>query len=259
MNHFRSIFAVPSISLSLIACSAMAVGCMASPESEPTPATDSVEGAIINESEAMSIPMQSNIRLEGSGDALSLAPGAGWKELAPGVWESGEEGDARRIVVGAEGHRWAIEQTEKELAGLYERDALQADGDPAALDVIKQKETQLKTLNDAAQAIVAPKVETPQALSCNIGFYTGPSSPLTGYFGAAAYTEVSCSGGCQVFTIQAQACTNYGCYSNFASNYVCSSLWGFGVAQSGTYGAYCSSTTSISPPGVSQSWSGPCG
>lgn len=258
MNRFYSIFAAPFISATVIACGAMATGCMTS--SEPDPSIDSAEESIINESGPLSIPTQGGMLLQrtGKGEALSVAPGAGLKETAPGVWE----GDgASRVVVGVEGHRWAIEEAKKNLADLYERSAVQEDGEPdaAVMKAIQQSEAGLKNLEDTAIAIASANADVPSAVSCNVGFYTGPSSAITGSYGAAALTQVSCSGGCQTFTISAQACTDYGCGPvGSSSNYVCASQWTFGMAKNGTPGASCSATTTISP-GVTSSWSGSCG
>jgi hypothetical protein len=262
MNRFYSIFAAPFISTTVIALSALATGCMAA--GEPDPATGSAEEAIINETGELSIPAQGGMLLErtGEGDALSPARGAAMKEIAPGVWES-ESGDgASRIVAGAEGHQWAIEQAKRDLEGLYERSGAQGDSeaDPAVMDAIKQNEAHLKTLEDAAIAMASATGNAPSAVSCDISFYTGPSSPITGAYGAAGLTQVACYGGCQSFTISAQACTNYGCGPvGTSSKFVCSTPWTFGMAKGGTYGASCSAATSISPPGLTASWSGPCG
>jgi hypothetical protein len=260
MNRSYSIFSARFFSATFLACSAMATGCMGS--SEPDSSIDSAEEAIINESGPLSIPMQGSMLIErkGEGEALSIAPGSAMKETAPGVWVN--EDGASRIVVGVEGHQWAIEQAKKDLADLYERSSAQADGenDGDVMEAIKQKEAHLKGLEDTASAMASAVGTTPSALSCNISFYTGASSPFTGAYGAAGLTQVSCSGGCQTFTISAQACTDYGCSPvGTSSNYVCANPWTFGMAKGGSYGASCYATTSISPPGISQSWSGTCG
>jgi hypothetical protein len=261
MNRFYSIFAAPFISTTVIALGALATGCMAS--GEPDLAAGGAEESIIDETGELSIPAQGGMHLErtAEGDALSPAGAAAMKEIAPGVWES-EPGDgASRIVVGVEGHRWAIEQAKKDLEGLYERSSAQRDSEADAdlMDAIKQNEAHLETLKDAAAMASAP-VNALAAASCDIGFYTGPSSPITGFYGAAGLTQVVCYGGCQTFTISAQACTNYGCGPvGSSSSFVCSSPWTFGMAKGGTYGASCAAATSISPPGLTASWSGSCG
>ena len=256
----NSTFAVRFFSAALIASSAVMAGCMAA--SEPEQATGSVEQALIDESGPLSIPAQNEMRLEraGDSDALSLVPNAAWKELAPGVWESGEQEGGNRIIVGAEGHKWAIEQAEKELSELEARSVSLAEEDPAVNDAMEQLQAQLANLQETANNLAAAPIGTNLTVSCNIGFYTGPSSPVAGYYGAAALAQVSCTGGCQAFTISAQACTNFGCTPTYSSSrFVCSTPWTYGVTMSGSYGASCSSAASVSPPGIMSSWSGFCG
>ncbi len=144
----------------------------------------------------------------------------------------------------------------KIVRNLRAKIGLQADQDPAVVDAMKQ----LAGLKDTAKNIVATPVGTPQAVSCNIGFYTGPSSSITGYAGASALAQVSCSIGCQTFSIATQACTNFGCTPVYSSSrFVCATPWTYGVSRSGSYGASCSSAASVSPPGITSSWSGFCG
>lgn len=252
MKNSRSIFAVPFVFVAV----ALMAGCMGSPEPESN--IGSAEEAIVDESGVMPVDMQSEIQVTRQADdeTLALVPNAAWKEIAPGVFEGGAEEGSSRIVVGAEGHKWAIEQAEKEISNLRERIGLHADQDPAVIEAMKQ----LAGLKDTAQNIVAPPVGTPQAVSCNIGFYTGPSSPISGYYGASALAQVSCSLGCQAFTISTQACTNFGCTPVYSSSrFVCSTPWTYGVSRSGSYGASCSSSASVSPPGITSSWYGVCG
>jgi hypothetical protein len=257
MNTSRSIFAVPFASIIVI--STLMTGCMGS--GEPEAATESVEEALVNESGELSIPTQDEVRVERAGDseALSLVPNVAWRELAPGVFENEAQEGGNRIIVGADGHKWAIAQAEKELADLNEQSAVNGDEDPAILGAIEKVNEQIVNLEETARNIAGP-VGTPQAVSCNIGFYTGPSSPITGYYGASALAQVSCTGGCQTFTIAAQSCTNFGCTPVYASSrFVCATAWTYGVSRSGTYGASCSSAASISPPGITSSWYGFCG
>ncbi|MRG98057.1 hypothetical protein [Polyangium spumosum] len=253
----RSTFAIRFFSAALIASSALMAGCM-----DASLGPDNVQESLIDESEALAIPTGSEMRLErtGEGEALSLVPNAAWKELAPGVFENGAEDGGNRIVVGAEGHEWAIEQAEKELSELQARSAAQVEEDPAVDDAIEQLQAQLANLQETAKSIAAAPVDTNLTLSCNIGFYTGPSSAVSGYYGAAALAQVACTGGCQTFTIAAQACTNFGCSPVYSSSrFVCSTPWTYGVTMSGSYGASCSSAASVSPPGIMSSWSGFCG
>ena len=139
MNNSSSMFASALALSALFTLSGVMAGCIGS--EEPDEATASAEEAIINESGAMSIPAQSEIRLASAGDGspLALTLDAGWRQLAPGVWESEAGEGAGRIVVGAEGHTWAIERAEKDLSGLYELGAAQADAarvTTAAVEVV---------------------------------------------------------------------------------------------------------------------------
>ena len=265
MSHSNSIVRTSFLSMNLIACGALATGCVASSDLEPT--TDTAEAAvsakqvILNEAGSSSIVMQSVVHLERTtkGDALSIAS-PGWRETAPGVWESSAQESGGRIVIGVQGHQSAIAQAKKDLAALRDRAALRAGGDPAIASAIGQQEAQLKNLQDAAQALAQTPGPVTQAVSCNIGFLNGPSSPLTGFFGAVAGTQISCTGGCQTFTVQALACTNFGCSPTVTgSNFVCATPWLFGVAQSGTFGAACAAQTSVTPPGVTATTSLTCG
>ncbi len=252
MKNSRSIFAVPSVFVAV----ALMAGCMGSPEPESN--IDSVEEALIDDNGAMPVDMQSEIQVTRQTDdeALAMVPNADWKEIAPGVFEGGAEEGASRIVVGVEGHKWAIDQAEKEIVNLREQSGAQADQDPAVMEAMKQ----LAGLKNTAQNIAAPPVGTPQAVSCNIGFYTGPSSSITGYYGASALAQVSCSSGCQTFSISTKACTNFGCTPVYSSSrFVCATPWTYGVSRSGSYGASCSSSATVSPPGITSSWNGFCG
>ena len=252
MKNSRSIFAVPFVFVAV----ALMAGCMGSPEPESN--IDSVEEAIVDENGAMPVETQSEIQVTRQTDdeAFAMVPNAAMKEIAPGVFESNADEGANRIVVGVEGHKWAIDQAEKEIVNLRARSGAQADEDPAVIEAMKQ----LAGLKNTAQSIAATPVGTPQAVSCNIGFYTGPSSSITGYYGASALAQVSCSIGCQTFSISTRACTNYGCTPVYSSSrFVCATPWTYGVSRSGSYGASCSSSASVSPPGITSSWNGFCG
>jgi len=231
------------------------------PTTDTTEAAVSAKQVIPNEAGSSSIAMQSVVHLERTtkGDALSIAS-TGWRETAPGVWESSAQESGSRIVIGAQGHQFAIAQAEKDLSALHDRAALRAGGDPAIASAIRQQEAQLKNLQDAAQALAQTPGPVTQAVSCNIGFLNGPSSPLTGFFGALAGSQISCTGGCQTFTVQALACTNFGCTPTVTgSNFVCATPWLFGVAQSGSFGASCAAQTTVTPPGITATSFFPCG
>lgn len=236
-----------------------AVGC--APVDEVEPATIEVEEALVDETTTVSIPAQGEVRFEraGDSDALSLVPNAAWREVAPGVFENEAEEGGSRILMGAEGHQWAIDQAEKELADLDARRASNGQDEPGILDAIEKVTEQLANLRETAQNIKAPG-GTPQAISCNIGFYNGPSSSISGFYGASALVQFSCSGGCQTFSASTQACTNFGCTPVYSSSRtVCSTPWTFGVSKSGSYGANCSSFSQTSPPVINRSWYGFCG
>jgi len=253
------VYATLATLLGLSGIIAGAPGCASVDEAEL--ATNNVEEALVNESGELSIPTQDEVQLERASDSetLSLVPNAAWRELAPGVFENEALEGGNRIIVGADGHQWAITEAEKELADLNLQSAAKGHDDPVILGTIEKMNEQLANLKEIAQNIAAP-VGTPQAISCNIGFYTGPSSPISGFYGASALAQVSCSGGCQTFTIAAQACTNFGCTPVYASSrFVCATPWTYGVSRSGSYGASCSSAASISPPGITSSWYGFCG
>lgn len=79
------------------------------------------------------------------------------------------------IIIGAEGHRSAIERAEKDLAALYGRVALQP-GD-AVSHAIEQKEAHLAKLRNAAQAIAAVH---PGDLRTGAGATTGRARAAAG-------------------------------------------------------------------------------
>lgn len=88
-----------------------------------------------------------------------------------------------------------------------------------------------------------------------------PSSLIfPGFVGMFAGAQLSCTGGTQVFTVQAQVCTNFGCgaVSTFTPTIGATPLL-FGTAQSGTLGASCFGQAFVSPPGLLASGTGPCG
>jgi len=247
MKLSRSFFVLPLASLALLA------GCVAS--SEPETSVDTAEQAVVDESGALEIPTNDALKLERAegSETLTLAPSATWKQIAPGVFENGAEEGGSRILMGAEGHQWALDRANEDLSKL------RAQPD-AEKESVTQLEAQIAELKNTVQNLAAPPVPTPSALSCNLSFYTGPSSPISGSYGAAALAQVSCSGGCQTFTISAQACTNFGCSPVYSSSrFVCSTPWTYGVTMSGSYGAFCSSSATVSPPGLTSSWSGSCG
>lgn len=257
MSHSYSNLRNLVSSMTLIVGGLLATGCMDAPASEPT--AEGAEVVVIDERGAVSLPAQAEVRLTrtSAGETFSIAS-PGWSETAPGIWSSAAQGDAGGIIVGAEGHRSAIERAEKELAALHDRAARQQD--EAVTRAIAQKEAYLDTLKGTAQAIGTTEDGTALVTSCNIGFLNGPSSPYMGFIGAFGAAQVSCTGGCQWVTIEAEACTNFGCTGVYAaSNYVCSTPWTYGVATSGSYGASCYGAARVSPFGITGYRYFPCG
>lgn len=175
---------------------------------------------------------------------LSPEVASSWSEVTKGVWRSDT---GQQLIAGEEGHRWAVEQTQAELAELR---ATNAD-----VVTIEHKES---ILDMHQRALKEPQVG--DKASCNIAFYNGPSSPFTGFVGSAGLTQLSCTGGTVTFTVQSQACTNStGCGPVVTQTAVVGSTPGlWGTARSGT-GSSCGSVVSVSPPGVVSSGTFVCG
>ncbi|HEY0483721.1 MAG TPA: hypothetical protein VGD37_39655 [Kofleriaceae bacterium] len=233
------------VSMTLIAGGVAATGCVDPAE----PATGSVQHTIISNGGASPVSPLGEVRV--TGDRVSLAS-AGWTQTDPGIWTSSSKTGTGSIVIGAEGHQRAIARAETDLAALRA-----GGGSPEAL---QQQEAYLDNLKSAAEAIATQGV-VPFAVSCNIGFVIGPSSPIIpGFIGAFAGAQLVCTGGTQVFTVQAQACTNFGCgpVSTFTPT-IGATPQLFGTATAGTAGAACFGIAAVTPPGVSASASGPCG
>jgi len=233
------------ISMTLVAGSVLATGCMDPVE----PTTSAAEHAIVNRPGLSPVaPLQ---EVQVTGDRVSIAS-AGWAQAAPGMWTGSSAGGAGTVIVGAEGHRQAIAKAERDLA------ALRASG--GDVDKAQQQEAYLAHLQEAADLISTGPVVT-AAVTCNIGFVIGPSSPLIpGFIGEFAGAQLQCAGGTQVFTVQAQACTNFGCgpVSTFTPT-IGATAQLFGTATSGTAGAGCFGQANVSPPGVTGSATNPCG
>jgi hypothetical protein len=75
-----------------------------------------------------------------------------------------------------------------------------------------------------------------------------------------AGAQLSCTGGTQVFTVQAQVCTNLGCgpVATFTPT-IGPTPPLFGAVQAGTLGASCSGQAFVSPPGLLASGTAACG
>jgi hypothetical protein len=225
-------------SLSLFACSALVVGCAASSEDNTM---------AIDELGASSFQSESAIRMDRTSEGTSMSfVGGNWTQAEPGIFQSGEQ----RLVVGLEGHRAAIAQGEKNLQALQQSGASES--------MLQQSESSLNLLKNAAANLKDSDPST-QA-TCNIGFILGPSSPFTGIVGAIAATQISCSIGVQTFTVQTQACTNFGCSAVFTgTNTVGTVPWTFGVVRTGTAGAACAAAALVTPPSLLGQWNGACG
>ena len=166
------------------------------------------------------------------------AAARGWTAVAPGVWRSAS--GAKQLIIGAEGHRWAVEQTEAELARLYEKG-----GDMAAIEheeaLLRMQQNALETAANGTQA------------NCDIALYTGPASTLFGVIGGAALAQLSCTNGTLPFTVESQVCTDStGCgpvHAYTAEPDSTPRLWG--SVRSGL--GFCESAVLVTPPGVVQS------
>lgn len=245
MDRSISLLRTSFISMSLLTGAVLATGCVDAAE----PTTNTGEDDLVTEGGSSPVAPLGEVRV--AGDRTSLAS-PGWTETDPGIWTSSSKAGVGSIVVGAEGHRVAIAKGETELA------ALRANGGSA--EAIERQEAYLGNLKAAAQ-LIATRTAAPLAISCNIGFVIVPSSLIfPGFVGMFAGAELSCTGGTQVFTVQAQACTNFGCgpvATFFPTIGATPQL--FGTARSGTPGAACFGQAFVSPPGVVASATGPCG
>jgi hypothetical protein len=246
MIHTSSFLRTFLLSITAFAGAFALTGCMDS----SSPATGAVESAVINQPSAPSVKTVSEIQL---GDHGAQVTSAGWTQTEPGIFTNPALPGANSIVAGAEGHARAIAHTEAQLASLRANGGFD--------DEIAQQEAYLAALHSAAANIAASADISPR-VTCNIGFVFGPSSPvIPGFVGALAAAQLSCSVGTQVFTVQAQACTNLGCgpISVQTTPAIGATPMLFGTATAGTAGAACSGIVTVTPPGLTQSASGPCG
>src|SRR5882757_2114465 len=195
MTRTTSFLHTSLFSMTLIAGAAL-VGCVDSTE----PTTGDVESALVSQAGTAPIASIGEVRMDDSGVAVASP---GWTQTEPGLWTNSASPGANTIVTGAEGHARAIAKTESALATLRANDG--------SAQEIQQQEAYLASLQDAAARIATSSDITPR-VTCNIGFVIGPSSPIIpGFIGAFAGAQLSCSVGTQVFTVQAQACTDFGC------------------------------------------------
>lgn len=253
----------PFMAVAMIAFGAVATGCVDS--AEPAPSTDQAaaitgQSTILNELGPAKFSMSSQAHLvhTSKGDTLS-AEAMGWKQSAPGVWESSAQAGAGRLIIGAEAHRLAIAEAEAKLTALRQRAASHG-SDPTSAVALLQQEAQLQNLKAASLSIAQRPVEPLADISCDVSFFNLPSSPFLGFIGVLGAAQVSCSVGCETFTIQSIACTDLGCTPvGTATNFVCSTPWLSGVGMAGTLGAACAAGSSVTPPGVTVATSLPCG
>jgi hypothetical protein len=244
MSFLRASLRTSFLSIPLLAGAVLATGCM---DAEPTTGTG--ESAILSGVGPSPVAPISEVRVVG--DRVSLAS-PGWTQTAPGIWTASSKAGEGSIVIGAEGHRAAIARTEAALA------ALRANG--GSTEAIERQEAYLGNLKDATQRIAIQPPVT-QAVSCNIGFVIARSSLIfPGFIGMFAGAQLSCTGGTQVFTVQAQVCTDFGCgaVSTFTPTIGATPLL-FGTGQSGTLGAFCFGQAFVSPPGLLASGNAACG
>lgn len=94
-------------------------------------------------------------------------------------------------------------------------------------------------------------------VDCNIGLYTGPSSPIFGAAGSASLAQLSCTGGTITFTVNAQSCVNGTCTTSVQSATPGTNpgLWGNARFGSGS----CTADVNTIPPGVGRRASFTCG
>jgi hypothetical protein len=254
MNRSISFLRTSFISMPMLAGAVLATGCVDA--AEPTTqagendlGTQAGEDDLVIQGGSSPVASLAEVRVEGGRTSL-VSPG--WTQTAPGIWASSSKTGVGSIVVGAEGHRVAIAKGETELA------ALRANGGSA--EAIERQEAYLDNLKAGAR-LIATQPDVSLAVSCNVNFVYGPSSPIfVGFVGWFAGAQLSCTGGTQVFTIQAQACTNIGCgpWATFFPTVGATPLL-YGTARAGSPGAACSGMTFASPPGVWFSASGACG
>jgi hypothetical protein len=164
---------------------------------------------------------------------FGVTEGAGGRAIAPGVWEvETEEGVIQQVIMGVEGQEWLIEQLTAELDGLRGQR-----NEPGHEDALLEQIAAVEAAIASAKGSLYDLTQSGgvQAPSCNISLYTGPSGPVSGIPGAAAFAQSSCSGGCATITVRSQACCNGACTPiSIATNTVCAPLWTAGVIRSGS-------------------------
>ncbi|WP_437313521.1 hypothetical protein [Sorangium sp. So ce385] len=244
-------YAMVSILSASLAFLGASTGCAVS-SSAPASENDS-ETFVVNEEGQAALPGAAlSIERRAGASSFSLAQGAGWRSVAPGVWEvPSEAGSAERIVVGEDGHRWLLEKTEAELKELVAA----LDGEEARPGLAEQIAAAEERREAAERSMFeAAGVSSAMALSCDIYRYTGASSLVTSppTFGAAALAQIVCTGGCATFTVTSTACCSTGCSSApAATRTVCSTPWTAGTIRQGS--GIGSASVNVTPPNITQS------
>ena len=220
--------------LSLLAIAgSMTAGCATS----EAPESDEETNVSVDELHMSPIEEAVQLRMGQLADGtFGVIEEAGGRAVAPGVWEiETDDGLHHQVIQGVEGHRWLVEQTTAERdvlrgkldTGAGDRDEL-LEQIASAEEVIANAQTAMK---ESTESFILP------AVTCNVGMYTGPSGPVTSppIAGAAAFAQISCSGGCVTFTVRSQACCNGWCTPlSYATSMVCSSLWTAGQIRQGS-------------------------
>ena len=220
----------------LVAMSGLVVGCTGEPS--PEQATNIDQPMIVHHEGSLPFP---------------ALPGARPMALSAQVWLDPALTGSSNIVIGAEGHRIAIERVQNELDALYQR----ADVKPS---VIEQQEAYLAVLVDAARQI-STRPAAPQAVTCSVVPMIAPSSSLGFRIGIFAGHQAVCSGGCQAITTTPSACTDLvGCSPPFTvTDVICDVPQLGGIVLPGSPGAQCAGIANINPPNVTVAASIPCG
>lgn len=105
----------------------------------------------------------------------------------------------------------------------------------------------------AVQGIATPTAVVPMPPGCTHKFEIGPSSPITGFNGAAAHVIVTCVQKCHMFVSTVRICTDTGCDQvQSQAGQVCATPVRFGAARPGLKGANCSGAITLLPPGVGE-------
>lgn len=234
----------------MLIAGAAAAGCAADEPASPQPIARDRLIALADKVPAG----MTRIELESNGQPKASA---GWTQSAPGIWQ--QSGSAMRIIVGEQGHRSAIAQAKAEIAALQQRAADHRGGDAAQTGELQRKIDQLATFkaswSDNPDLPDDPPGNPPPT-SCTTSILTGPSSPVSGFSGAAAIATVTCYQGCQTYTFQTQFQTDVGISALRGNTQtVCAgSPWTYGWVYPGSSGVGCAVGYQLTPPATSPSF-----